>query len=60
MDEKEKKSLLRKLLEAGVDIGAGTVETALSLPHLLGTGILAGGEALASGVDLSDREGIPF
>jgi hypothetical protein len=53
---KKKKSLLDQL----VDIGGGTVETALSLPHLLGTGILAGGEALASGFDWDDREGVPF
>jgi len=53
---KKKKSLLDQL----VDVGGGTVETALSLPHLLGTGLLAGGEALASGFDWDDREGVPF
>ena len=53
---KKKKSLIDQL----VDVGVGTYETVRSPFQLLGTGLLAGGEALASGVDLDDREGIPF
>ena len=53
---KKKKSLLDQL----VDIGVGTYETVRSPFQLLGTGLLAGGEALASGFDWDDREGVPF